>query len=307
MQNKKLENIEWKKDFYKNDVEALIIRFKRASFDSKQIDAIEIKALYNQANQIQSNQGLIPNYNYLTILSKIILEYLKKEDKNTHVFKQLFNELNEVVVYAESLELAEEPKPLFRKYLFESMIFINHQQKDIEKLKQYIGKYLENISEDSYIKSIIADMDAEEKRKESELIETNKRTEEEKLIELANQQKKLLEQAEELKRKEEELLQIKYEEEQKLTNAQHSSSFKEPQIVISKAEKLWIWIKRFHKIILWILGGILLVLSTSKAIFDNLDILKKYLNQNKSNQPIDKQNIDDNNISKTDSLIKKLK
>ena len=80
--------------------------------------------------------------------------------------------------------------------------------------------------------------------------------------------------------------------------------FIEPKQVVGKSEKFWIWIKKFHKTILWVLAGILLVLSTNKAIFENLDILKKYLNPKESNQTINKQNIDDNTVSKNDSLSK---
>jgi hypothetical protein len=64
--------------------------------------------------------------------------------------------------------------------------------------------------------------------------------------------------------------------------------FIEPKQVIGKYEKLWIWIKKFHKAILWVLGGILLLLSITVAGFEVYDRLNKQTEQKESIQPINK-------------------
>lgn len=80
--------------------------------------------------------------------------------------------------------------------------------------------------------------------------------------------------------------------------------FKESRINI---KNLWVFIKKFHKTLLWVLTGILLLLSIIVAGLEIYDRLNKSTNQNESIQSTEKQNTHDNNISKTDSLSQKSK
>lgn len=78
--------------------------------------------------------------------------------------------------------------------------------------------------------------------------------------------------------------------------------FKESKINI----RTWLtFIKKFHKTLVWVLAGILMLLSIIVAGLEIYDHLNKQSNPKESNQPINKQNIDDDNVSKTDSLTKK--
>lgn len=81
----------------------------------------------------------------------------------------------------------------------------------------------------------------------------------------------------------------------------------ESKPIVSKTSNSIEKIKKIHKTTIWIIGGIVLLLTAIGLILDNYARLTKYLKEKESNPKQGVTQNPNNNVSKTDSLNKKLK
>lgn len=72
--------------------------------------------------------------------------------------------------------------------------------------------------------------------------------------------------------------------------------------VVGKSAKLWIWIKKFHKAILFVVGGLIVFLTLTSLLFQNYEYLKQHLNPREPSLQQALPTTDDNNTLKTDTL-----